>query len=490
MQTNNDQPQVLCAQGVLAGRRKHGVDAFFDIPYAAGLGPARRFSLPLPPLAWEGVRDASAPGPVFPQMTSRLTPVMGTTAEFANQSEDAFGLNVWRSSSPDTGEKLPVLFWIHGGGWLTGGAALSWYHGDTLAKSGRVIVVGVNYRLGALGNLYLPGETSGSMALHDLLAALDWVHDNIAAFGGDRDSITLCGQSAGAWYTSALMASPAARGRFASAILLSLPGSLKPQQPHHAGSLARAYCRLLDVPAHTASLRELPVARLLQGQLLMAQAHSSFADIPETFLPLADASLPVDMLSAAASRSAGVPVLLGTLPDEMGAFLSHDRSAIGATETQVLDRFKGVFAEEGLREYERRRHARPGASTYDLLVELTSDEIFREPTRRFAGDLTRAGSRVFLYDFTWRSKAPLVGACHCIELPFVFDNFESWADAGMLRDLDLAGARELAQQVQHALLNFVERGDPNGEGVPPWPAYNEHEKPALVFGGVKGSIWQ
>lgn len=492
MQTDSEfQPQVLCAQGALAGRRSKGVDAFFDIPYAADLGPSRRFSLPRPPASWNGVRDASQPGPVFPQMTSRLTPVMGTASEFANQSENAFRLNVWTPTRPETDRasypesahtKLPVLLWIHGGGWLTGGAPLSWYHGDSLAKSGRVVVVSVNYRLGALGNLYLPTDTPGSMALQDLIAALDWVHENIGAFGGDRNAITLCGQSAGAWYTTALMASPAASRRFARAILLSLPGSIEPQHPENAALLALRYCRLLGVAPRASALRALPVERLLEAQMLVARERPVFADIPETFLPIADdVLLPADMLSAAAARSAGVPVLLGTLPEEMGAFFCSDQAVVNADDAQIRARFETVHGTEGGRRYDARQTARPEASGYDHLVELVSEEIFHAPTQRLAGTLVKNGSPVFLYNFTWRSKTPLIGACHCMELPFLFDNFESWPDAAMLARLDLEAARGLAKRMQTALLNFVERSDPNGGELPTWPAYNEADKPAMVF---------
>jgi para-nitrobenzyl esterase len=384
---------------------------------------------------------------------------------------------------PDSAQtKLPVLLWIHGGGWLTGGAPLSWYHGDSLAMSGRVVVVSANYRLGALGNLYLPTYTAGSMALQDLISALDWVHENIGAFGGDRNAITLCGQSAGAWYATALMASSAASGRFARAILLSLPGSIKPQPSEDAALLAREYCRLLDVAPRVSALRAIPVERLLDAQLQVARRCPVFANIPETFLPIADDTLlPADMLSAAAARSVGTPVLLGTLPEEMGAFFCSDQTVINAHDMQIHARFESVYGIEGRRRYEERKTARPDASGYDHLVELVSEEIFHEPTRRLAGALAKNGNPAFLYNFTWRSNAPLMGACHCLELPFVFNNFESWLDAGMLAQLDLDVARGLARHVQESLLNFVERGDPNGGELPEWPAYSETDKSTMVF---------
>ncbi|WP_233836691.1 carboxylesterase/lipase family protein [Paraburkholderia sp. ZP32-5] len=473
---------IECRQGLLSGTRVDGVDAFFDIPYAADLGAKRRFSLPEPPAAWTGVRDASHPGPVFPQTPSRLTAVMGTTPEFNHQSEDAFRLNIWAPSRREA--KLPVLVWIHGGGWLTGGAPLAWYHGDNLARSGRAIVVSVNYRLGALGNLYLPGQTTGSMALHDLRQALFWINSNIAAFGGDASRITLCGQSAGAWYTAALSAWSESSDLFAQAILLSVPGSITPQSPDDAAALAGHYCRLLGVSANIEALRQLPLEKLLEGQALLARATPVFADIPETFLPLQSDSLPADMIAAAAARSFRKPLLIGSLPDEMGVFFSHDKAVLDATHADASRRFETVLGAEGAAVYAGWRREHPDVGAYEHLLQFVSDQIFRKPTARLADTLVSLGGRCYMYEFAWRSKADRVGACHCLELPFLFDNFEDWSDAAMLRDLDLTGARAVAQAFQAAVLNFVERGDPNGEGLPDWPSYSRGSRQAVIFDTV------
>jgi len=483
---NDSPPAVSCEQGLLAGTRNDGVDAFHDIPYAADLGAARRFSLPEPPVAWLGVRDASCAGPVFPQTPSRLTVVMGTTPGFNLQSEDAFRLNIWTPSRDWAAregprEGLPVLVWVHGGGWLTGGAPLAWYHGDSLARSGRAIVVGVNYRLGALGNLYLPGQTTGSMALHDLRAALRWINSNIAAFGGDASRITLCGQSAGAWYSAALSAWGEASDLFAQMILLSFPGSIAPALPDDAAALAQHYCGLLDLPADVEALRRLPVQKLLEGQQALARARPVFADIPETFLPLRSDELPADLIAAVAARSSRMPFLVGTLPDEMGAFFSHDKAVLEAGDPEASKRFETALGEDGAVIYERRRHQRPEAGPYEHLLQFVSDRIFREPTRRLADALASQGGRCFMYEFAWRSKVDRVGACHCLDLPFLFDNFEDWPDAAMLRDLDVGAARVVAHAFQSAVLNFVERGDPNGSGVPVWPEYFADSRQALLF---------
>ena len=173
--------------------------------------------------------------PRFSSDKSRLSSVLGNKPGEGNQSEDAFHVNVWTPSL--TGSR-PVLFWIHGGAWVTGGGALPWYRGANLAKNGDVVVVTVSYRLGALGTLYLPGVTDGNMAVGDLLAALKWTKDNIAAFGGDSDNITVAGQSAGAWYTLMLTGHPEASRLFKRSIAMSYPGSFTPISKERAAELA------------------------------------------------------------------------------------------------------------------------------------------------------------------------------------------------------------------------------------------------------------
>jgi para-nitrobenzyl esterase len=208
-----------CAQGALKGNLDDGVHTFFDIPYASDAGrflPARAAS------AWNGERDCTRPGPVFPQLPSRLDFVMGPTCRGAEMSEDAFRLNIL---TPTLSGKLPVIFWIHGGGFLTGGGSLQCYFGDELARSGRAVVVTMNYRLDLLGNLFMKGISPGNLAVRDLEMALRWVKSNIASFGGDPDSIVLAGQSAGAWFTQLLAAMESTSALVKGGIMLSYPGA-------------------------------------------------------------------------------------------------------------------------------------------------------------------------------------------------------------------------------------------------------------------------
>ena len=173
-----------------------------DVPYASDAG---RFKIAQPARPWEGTRDATKPGPVFPQTAGRLSFVMGNTAEEKNQSEGAFSVNIW---TPDTEGRCPVLFWMHGGAFMTGGGAIPWYSGEALARDKGIVVVNVSYRLGVLGNLYLPEIADVNLSVHDVNQALVWVHENIRYFGGDPDNITIAGQSAGAWYAVVMMGDP------------------------------------------------------------------------------------------------------------------------------------------------------------------------------------------------------------------------------------------------------------------------------------------
>ena len=174
-------------QGKIAGLDLEGCKQFLDVPYASDSG---RFKRAQRAPQWEGIRDAAKPGPVFPQAAGRLSFVMGNTEEEKNQSEGAFSVNIW---TPDTEGAYPVLFWMHGGAFMTGGGAIPWYSDEAFAREMGIVVVNVSYRLGVLGNLYLPGVADTNLSVHDVNQALIWVHDNIRYFGGDPDNITIAG---------------------------------------------------------------------------------------------------------------------------------------------------------------------------------------------------------------------------------------------------------------------------------------------------------
>ncbi|GAA0267650.1 carboxylesterase family protein [Actinomadura nitritigenes] len=397
---------VHAPAGTLRGGSTGAVTAFLGIPY----GCAERFAAPRPAPAWPGVRDAGRPGPACPQPPSRLERVMGPGSDL-DQDEDCLSLNVWTPG----GTGLPVLVWLHGGGFTSGSGAEAWYDGALLAERGRMVVVTVNHRLGALGYLYLsPGFGPANVGLLDQIAALGWVRENIAAFGGDPGRVTLAGQSAGALSALAMLGHPAGSGLFQQVVLQSTPTGVPPYGPRDAALIGR---RLLDVlglrPGEADRLRTVPVPRLLAAQGLVARRTAAPFKVTPPFQLVADGGVPADLLTGVPD---GMPALIGTTRDEARAFF-------------------------------------PGAPA--------------EATARLfgAGALLQAG-RSFAFRFDWSPPGSPFGACHCVELPFVFGGPDAWRAAPMLAGADPADLRRLTDEVQNAWIGFVHTGSP---GWPPFP---------------------
>ncbi len=393
--------------------------AYLGVPYAI----ARRFAAPAP-VTWEGVKDATRRGPIAPQPPSRLEQVVGPGSGLP-QDEDCLSLNVWTPG----GEGLPVLVWLHGGAFSSGSGADGWYDGALLAHRGRMIVVTVNYRLGALGYLYLsPGFGPANLGLLDQLAALRWVRDDIAAFGGDPARVTLAGQSAGALSALALMGHAAATDLFRQVVLQSLPAGVPPYDGGRAAEIGRLYLRTLGLaPGEEERLRTLPVAELLAAQTELARRIRRPGEVTPPFQLVAADGVRADLVGGAPAE---VPMLIGTTRDEAWAFF-------------------------------------PGAPP-----EAT-ERLFGEGSMRLAA-ASRTG---YAYRFDWCPDGSPYGACHCIELPFVFGRLAAWRRAPMLAGADPAVLRRLADDVQTAWAAFVH------EGSPGWPPYDHVE----VFTGAAGN---
>lgn len=466
--------KAYCAQGALKGNLNDGVHTFFDIPYAANAG---RFLPAVAAPTWHGERDCTRAGPVFPQLASRLDFVMGPTCRGAEQSEDAFRLNVF---TPSLSGNLPVIFWIHGGGFLTGGGSLPCYFGDELARSGRAIVVTVNYRLGLLGNLCMKGVSAGNLAVRDLELALKWVKSNIANFGGDPDAIVVAGQSAGAWFTQLLAAMESTSALFKAGIMMSYPG-LPPLMQETAQELAEQFCSIAGIAPSGEALRTMPVERILALQTDMLRAQSVYAEVPVLFRSVSDDVVPADPGGQAARRFAGKPLMIGWTREEAGSFFASNPSLVDATDEQALKKYTDEFGEQGKQRYERALKRRIDGRPYTALVDLGSDKLIRLPSIAFASAMQSSDSNVFAYQFDYPSPQQAVGACHCFELPFLFGNFENWVEAPMLAGIDMTDARALSARLQEYVLNFVESGNPNGQDLPQWPVYDSRHKPTMHF---------
>jgi para-nitrobenzyl esterase len=474
---------AICEQGSLAGIATDGVLNFFDIPYAETGG---RFRDAKPPGRWSGTRDCTRRGPIFPQLPSRLDFVQGPYTKGVEQSEDAFRLNIFTPSieggliTPSIEGGLPVLFWIHGGGFMTGGCALKNYSGASLAKSGRCVVVAVNYRLGVLGNLYLPGVADGNYSVRDLEAALFWVRRNIQHFSGDPEAIVVAGQSAGAWYTQLLIGMKSTSEAIRGAVVLSAP-SVNPLTTDEAIAQAGEFCSLANISDPARQLPGLPIDSLLSAQAKLVASRASYGSIASAAYPMQDGRLPPDLAEAAA-HFAPKPLIIGWTREEAGAFLASDPQLLETPGEKVLGKFKEIFGVNGPLRYFRSLKRRLPGTPYSALVDLVTDKWFKRSSIRAAKLFSRAGGAVYTYQLEYQSSQPNVGACHCFDIPFWLGNFEDSKDGPMLSGLDTEKAAMLSSLMQGYLLNFLHSGDPNSADLPVWEPCRNGQIQTIHFG--------
>ncbi|MFD7668340.1 carboxylesterase/lipase family protein [Streptomyces sp. NPDC059788] len=500
-----------------AGRRPGGTDiadaagpadappvaAFRGIPYAASPVGALRFAPPRPHEGWTGVRDATRPGPAVPQGPSRLERVMGRRTPDWDE-DGCLTLNVWSPAGAAADGGRPVLVWFHGGGFTSGSGGWDWYDGARLAALGGLVVVTANYRVGPLGYLFLPEAGADNLGLRDQAAALHWVHDNIAAFGGDPARITVGGQSAGAYSALALAVAPQARGPVRRVVAQSGPWGLPPQEPAAAAESTGDFLRLLGMPDKAAvpgnegaalrELRALPVERLLAAYARLAADRWRPGRVAPPMYPvLGGAMMPAGPQQAVAQGAlGGTELLIGTVRDEMTAFLASDEQAGSLTRDDVLrimredagDDFRGGDPDEAAVAYDDLARLRPDASPVGLLTEAATGRLFRDGAVRIAEQRAAQGTPAYVYRF---DRAPdggdgTLGATHCAELPFLFGTFDAFADSPMLGRPGAAG-RQLAHVFGGALAAFAATGTPNGPGLADWRPYLGGPAPEVMYFG-------
>jgi para-nitrobenzyl esterase len=462
---------VRTQQGAVRGRVTDGVAAFKGIPYAAPPFGPNRLDAPAPPEPWTGIRDAHVLGPTAPQGPYRQ-PFDKLLPNPVIPGEDCLNLNVWTPEPGPAG--LPVMVWIHGGSFANGSGAVPTYDGSRFARDG-VMCVTLNYRLGVEGFAHLPGAPA-NRGLLDQVAALHWVRENAAAFGGDPDRVTIFGESAGAMSVASLLAMPGARGLFRRAVAQSGAGH-HAISPATAGKVAAMLAARLGVAATREALAALPVARVLEAQLAVseeARLHRDPARWGEVALntmpwePVVDGEVlprrPFDAIAAGAS--ADVDLLVGTTADEQRLFLVPNDLIDLVTEAQLGAAAAGYgLATDSLAAY---RESRPDATSGDLLAAVGGDWMFRIPAIRLA----EAHGRCHVYEFAWRS--PLfggrLGACHYLDVGFVFDRLGP--------DRALAGSEPpqgLATAMHRTWASFARTGDPG------WPPYERDRRTTMVF---------
>ena len=470
---------VRTRQGAVRGHMLGKIATFKGIPYAAPPFGANRFRAPQPVEPWDGVREAlvfgaTAPKPPYPPPFDALLP------EPVVPGDDCLNLNIW---TPELGNdaRLPVMVWIHGGAFRAGSGAIPTYDGGNFARDG-VVCVTINYRLGVEGFLYL-GEGSANLGLLDQLAALTWVQENIAAFGGDPDKVTIFGESAGGMSVATLLAMPRATGLFRRAIAQSGAG-------HHAISLATAELvrhnlgEKLGVPATRVALADVPRDTLLQAQVelgnevLLKPDPARWGEVVLNSMPYEPVidgevlpELPITRF--AAGKGVAADLLVGTTTDEY-RFFTVPNGAIDLLSEQALAArlmAYGLPVAEALATY---REAHPNASAGDLYTAVITDWFFRIPALRLAEAGVAHGQPTYLYEFAWRTPQleGRLGACHALELAFVFDNLHQSENRGLVGP---AGPQELATAMHKAWVDFATTGNPG------WPAYNLAQRPTMVF---------
>jgi len=477
---------VETAQGKVQGFEKDGVRVFRGVPFAKPPVGALRFQAPEKPEPWAGVRDATQYGNAAPQPPLMLAALPGF--DIGTQSEDCLYLNVYSPAGATSTNRKPVLFWIHGGAFVIGAGSQSIYDGAPLAKRGDVVVVTVNYRLGVFGFLDLgqPERAATNAGILDQIAALEWVRENIERFGGDPANVTIFGESAGGMSVGTLLGCPKAQGLFAKAI----PQSGSTQSVHDHESAATVTTAILAAlgfeKPHVQQLREVPAEKIVQAQqnvsmqLMMAGGAQLLP-----FQPVVDGDVlprhPLDEIRAGIARD--VQVLIGSTRDEWKLFGFMDPEVRNLDADKIARRLQQRLPHaDGAKIVAAYKAARPNEDWTSIWLAIETDRVFRIPAIRTAEAQLAHNPDVFSYLFTWESPGfgGLLGACHAIEIPFVFGCLdlpggENFVGKGPEAD-------RLAALTMDAWLAFAKSGDPSHAGLGAWPKYDTKQRATMELG--------
>ncbi len=472
---------VRTKSGLVTGLVEDGIEVFRGIPYGASTALSGRFRPPASPEPWSGERPCRNLGFACPQPELALAGLaVGTERE--PSSEDCLVVNVYTPGADSS--RRPVMVWFHGGAWTMGSGGSPGYDGRRLARRGDVVVVTVNHRLGYLGFLYLAdlgGDAyadSGNVGTLDMVASLQWVHDNVESFGGDPDNVTVFGESGGGFKVSTLLATPAAAGLFHRAVIQSGP-YLRAVQADAATAAAEKMMAKLGV----GSLDELvavPADSLVAAQVALTGGALGGGGTP--LGPVLDGRTLTEHMfePVPAPSSLGVPLLIGTCKDEMTLFsLDIQRDRFGADRLRsAAHSIFGDATDTAVGVYERTRR---GSTTFDRYIAMTTDR-FRVGSIRIAERRAEASAvPVYMYRFDFES--PLfegqLGAPHAMEIPFVFDNLD--VAGGLSLHGGRPGSQPLADRVSEAWLAFARTGNPSHPGLPNWPAYEPARRSTMLF---------
>ncbi len=468
---------VTTTTGKVQGQTTNDVTTFQGIPYAKSPTGPRRFKAPEKPEPWHDVRDATTFGPTPPKPPYR-EPIASILRETEVPGDDWLSVNVW-TRDPSVGANLPVMVWIHGGAFVNGNSTIPAYDGHAFARDG-VVLVSLNYRLGVDGFAFLP-DAPPNRGLLDQVAALEWVRDNISAFGGDPANVTIFGESAGAMSVTTLLTMPSAQGLFTKAITQS--GAIQAAaDPADAELVTKALGEALGCEPNAANLAGFEIDALIAAQAAVtvslqmnpdpAQFGGTIVASAMAFIPVVDGDvIPVHPLAAiAAGAGAGIPLLTGTNADENRLFLVPTGIA-GMVDDEAL---AGMTQRMGMPSavVELYRRNRPDDTAGDVLCALMTDAFFRRGALAVAE--ARGGTQTWLYEFAWPGATHDMRACHALEIGFVFDNLAVPGAAALLSDNP---PQALADAMHAAWIAFAH------DGTPGWSAFDS-TYPVMVFDGA------
>jgi para-nitrobenzyl esterase len=463
--------------GKIQGYIEEGVEIFKGIPYAEPPLGELRFKPPVDKKPWDDVLDASSYGFCAYQ---GYTPLEDWFGKLEPESEDCLSLNVWTPAADD--KKRAVMMWVHGGAFIMGSGIDPMYEGSYLAKRGDIVVVTINYRLGSFGYLYVPGSTV-NIGMLDQVAALRWIRDNIAAFGGDPDTVTIFGESAGAQSVCTLPAMPAAKGLFHRIIAQSAP----PFNPDKSDKISKNIMRQVGIKkGDLDGFRKIPAEKIIKAQ------NDVFAKDPTNILALRplldDETIPLHPLRVFKKGDCkDIDFMIGTNSEEFKMFLAMPQ--FSGMDDEALEKMligylsmNGVDMNKAKELLELYKKEDADSDLRDILTTLVTDMSFRISTIHYLEAQGKHQPNTFNYLFTM--KCPLLdgklGACHALELPYVFGTInlpkmDEFAGKG-------AVVEAVSEKMMDAWIAFARTGNPNNDGIPDWPAYEPGKRSTMVFG--------
>jgi para-nitrobenzyl esterase len=490
---------VETTAGKVRGFTRNGIPTFKGVPYAATTESSGRFVAPAKPKPWAGIRSSMYYGPTCPQAprTGWLRDENAFLFQWddGQPGEDCLRMNLWTPGLD--ARKRPVMVWLHGGGWTAGsGQEQPAYNGENLSRRGDVVVVSLNHRLNILGylNLAAYGEKyadSTNAGVLDLVAALEWVRDNISAFGGDPGNVTIFGQSGGGGKVSTLASMPMARGLFHKAVVQS-GSTLRLGDAEAAAKLAAAVVAELGLSKATIDkIQTVPYARLLEAgdaaiKNLQPNPPLGGPGVPAPraasqrlgFSPVVDGKYvtrhPFD--PDAPNESASVPMLIGTVMNEQSPSM-FDAALESMTEDEMKERAARRYGAQTAMVVNAYRKAYPSVKPVELLSRMLS--VRTNAVTQAERKAAKGSAPAYMYLFSWQTPV-LNGrprAFHCSEIPFVFNN----TDVSAFATGGTAEAHDLGAKVSDAWINFARHGDPNHSGLPKWPAFTAESGPVMIF---------